>query len=141
MSDHLTGSGPQPLWFVPFHRRNEFIGRTSELTRAENELFNTGGYSKVAINGLGGMGKTRLALEIAHRTKTERASCSVFWIQATDLASFERDCLKIGQLLQVPGITDTKEDVKLLLKQYLGSDKAGEWLLIIDNADDEELWI
>lgn len=32
-----------------------------------------------------------------------------------------------------------EEDVKNLVRQHLSSDKAGKWLLIIDNADDEEL--
>ncbi|KAJ9615127.1 hypothetical protein H2200_001201 [Cladophialophora chaetospira] len=37
-------------------------------------------------------------------------------------------------------IADAKADVKVLLKEYLCSEKAGEWLLIVDNADDPDLW-
>ncbi|EXJ56530.1 hypothetical protein A1O7_06874 [Cladophialophora yegresii CBS 114405] len=133
-------TSPQPWWFVPFHLRDDLFGRASELVDVESQLFTPGQYRKVAIGGLGGIGKMRLALEVACRAKTKRPSCSIIWLQGTDLASFERDCLKVAQLLMLPHIPAGKEDLKLILKQYFGSEKAGEWLLIIDHADDEQLW-
>ncbi|KIX93064.1 uncharacterized protein Z520_11121, partial [Fonsecaea multimorphosa CBS 102226] len=129
-----------PLWIVPFERRDELVGRTSQLDRLATLLFAGHGYGKVAITGLGGVGKSRLALEMAHWAKAHRTSCSVFWIQGTNSSSFERDCRQIGQELNISQIDDAKADVKLVLKQHFDSKTTNEWLLIIDNADDMDLW-
>ncbi|KIW22744.1 uncharacterized protein PV07_11010 [Cladophialophora immunda] len=129
-----------PLWLVPFESKDKFVGRASQLDRLTKLLFPGDRYGKVAITGLGGVGKSRMALEMAYRTKKQRPSCSVFWIQATDSSSFERDCRQIGQELNIAQINDSKEDAKLLLKQHFNSERTNEWLLIIDNADDVDLW-
>lgn len=90
--------------------------------------------------GLGGIGKSRLALELAYRAQSDKSSRSVFWVQATDVAAFERDILEIGKMLKIPGIDDDKADVKSLVRQWLNSSAAGKWLMILDNADDESIW-
>jgi tetratricopeptide (TPR) repeat protein len=108
----------------------------------EEKLFQPHGHppSRVAVFGLGGMGKSRTAVELAYATKNQRPTYSVFWVQATDHLTFEKDILEIGKTLNVPGIQDEKADVKNLVKQYLSQDSAGNWLMILDNADDEGIW-
>ena len=138
-ADPVIDSHPA-VWLVPFDRTDELVGRQAALETLEATLSAPSGQRKVALTGLGGIGKSRLALEFAHRTHLQRPSCSIIWIRGTNLASFERDCLRIGQALSVPQITDAKADAKMLLKQYLSTGQAGEWLLIIDNADDRDLW-
>jgi tetratricopeptide (TPR) repeat protein len=118
----------------------EFVGRSAELETLEESLFRPGGSHRHAIMGLGGIGKSRLALEIAHRIKSTRPTCSVFWIQATDVSTFETDCRQIGKLLQIPGLEDDKADIKSLVKQHLSHESAGEWLLVLDSADDAQIW-
>ena len=118
----------------------EFVGRSTELETLEESLFRPGGSHRHAIMGLGGIGKSRLALEIAHRIKSTRPTCSVFWIQATDVSTFETDCRQIGKLLQIPGLEDDKADIKSLVKQHLSHESAGEWLLVLDSADDAQIW-
>lgn len=129
-------------WRVPFGRNKQFIGRHSQL----EELFakldledSEDDCQRVAIAGLGGVGKTQIALEAAFRIQKASPNCSVFWISATSTASFEKGLLDIGQALQIPSINEDKADVKLLLKTFLSQESAGRWLLIIDNADDMEM--
>jgi tetratricopeptide (TPR) repeat protein len=62
-------------------------------------------------------------------------SCSVFWVPAIDIASFEQAYHEIGVKLGVPGIDDDKANIKLLVQRGL-SEMTSSWLMIIDNADD-----
>jgi anion-transporting ArsA/GET3 family ATPase len=39
-------------------------------------------YPSVALIGLGGVGKTQVALELAFWTKENETDCSVFWVSA-----------------------------------------------------------
>jgi hypothetical protein len=94
----------------------------------------------MAILGLGGVGKSRLALELAYQIKSERPEHLIFWIQATEQLTFEKDVLEIGRKEARSGIEDDKADIKNLVKQRLSDLSANKWLLILDNADDEALW-
>jgi hypothetical protein len=65
--------------------------------------------------------------------------CSVFWVSAVDVPSFEAAFLEIGRHYRVPGINEDNANVKSLVKVYMSQDVAGRWLLIVDNADDIEM--
>jgi len=91
------------------------------------------------IEGLGGIGKTQIVLEAAFRIRDQCPDCSIFWVPAVDVATFENAYLKIGRHLNLQGLEDSEVDVMLLVKEAL-EDSAWEWLLIIDNADDEKLF-
>ena len=96
---------------------------------------------KTAVFGLGGVGKTQIALELAHRTREKYGDCSLLWVPATNVESFQQAYLNIGQQLGIPGLEEERADVKKLVQQYLSQNKAGQWLLIFDNADDIDMWI
>ena len=54
---------------------------------------------RTAIEGLGGVGKTQMALEAAFRVSDQDQNCSVFWVPAVDITSFENAYREIGQKL------------------------------------------
>ena len=95
---------------------------------------------RTAIEGLGGVGKTQIALEAAFRVRDEHPDCSVFWVPAVDFSSFENAYREIGRVLKVEGIDEGKANVKALVKAALSRVNAGRWLLVIDNADDIDLF-
>jgi NB-ARC domain len=117
-----------------------FVGRSKEIEMLEMKLFQPRGCPKVAVFGLGGIGKSRIALEIADRTRSQRPTHSIFWIQAKDPLTFEKDFFDIGKKLEISGLEDEKADVKNLVKQRLSLESTGKWLIILDNADDEAIW-
>ncbi|KAL7906195.1 hypothetical protein GGI35DRAFT_117899 [Trichoderma velutinum] len=128
-------------WVVPFDQNPSFTGREFELQKVRQMLFTGRQIVKVAITGLGGVGKTQLALELAYQIGAEMKDCSVIWIPATSKESLEQAYLNAARLLSIPGWEDEKADIKKLVKDYLSSDSAGQWLLVIDNADDISMWI
>ena len=93
----------------------------------------------MAIYGLGGCGKSALALEFAYRALAIDARRQVFWVPAMSQESFELAYRDIGIRLRLPGITDDNADFKQLVKKALSSDRTGHWLMIVDNADDPEV--
>ncbi|KAL8660631.1 MAG: hypothetical protein Q9202_006376 [Teloschistes flavicans] len=92
----------------------------------------------LALVGLGGIGKTQVALELAYTVHKHRPEYSIFWVPAISAESFEQACRSIATQCCVA--SDSKdEDTKESVQRYLSSDRAGKWLLIVDNADDEEI--
>ncbi|KAK5054665.1 hypothetical protein LTR84_001557 [Exophiala bonariae] len=127
------------LWHIPFVHRDlpTLIGRAEEIQAIESLLFGPHPSGRAALLGLGGMGKTRVAIEIAERQRTKR---SVFWVQAKDIPSLESDYNAIAKLLKIPGLNTGDNDVRKLVPEYLDSHFDGEWIMILDNADDVDLW-
>jgi tetratricopeptide (TPR) repeat protein len=92
----------------------------------------------MTIYGLGGCGKSALAIEFAYRVATRRARL-VFWVPAISQESFETAYREIGARLRILGIADDNADVKKLVQTTLGSDDMADWLMIVDNADDHDV--
>jgi tetratricopeptide (TPR) repeat protein len=126
-------------FIVPFSQNDQFIGQELQLAELEELLFTSTQTTKIAITGLGGMGKSQLALELAYRTRLKYKNCSVFWIPANDLDSFHQACAHIAEKLKIPGWDNEKQDVKKLVQLFLSTESAGQWLVIYDNADHARL--
>ncbi len=124
---------------LPFPRDELFIGREDELRALEHFLLLPNIHQRMAIHGLGGCGKSALALEFAYRALANHARRLVFWVPALSQESFELAYREIGIRLCIPGVTDDNADVKILVKEALSSAKLGEWLMIVDNADNTEV--
>ncbi|OGM42265.1 kinesin [Aspergillus bombycis] len=125
-------------WMVPFRKNLRFIGRESEIAELERWIEKSQGPSRIAICGLGGVGKTQIALELAYRLQNRHSDYSVFWIPCTSHEIVEQAYMTLAQIL---GIHNAKPaEAKNSVKAYL-SQRTGRWLLIFDNADDIDMWI
>ncbi|KAK4220484.1 nucleoside phosphorylase domain-containing protein [Podospora fimiseda] len=134
--DQKQSTGP---WFyVPYPENESFIGRESILQKLQQQSMKPA--SKIALNGLGGIGKTQIALAHVywlHRTSPE---VSIFWVHAHNAEKFRQSFMSIAQECQIPGSFDPKVDILLLLKRWLERKESGRWLMVIDNADDTHLF-
>jgi tetratricopeptide (TPR) repeat protein len=124
-------------WMVPFARNPRFVGRQNEIDRLEKLIIHSRGPTKTAICGLGGIGKTQIALELAYRAREKVPGGSVFWIPCTSHENIQQAYLSIASSL---GMTNIKPaEVEEQVKAFLSREHSGTWLLIFDNADDMEL--
>jgi tetratricopeptide (TPR) repeat protein len=123
---------------VPFARSGSFVGRSSLLAQIREHCSSKGGH-KLTIYGLGGCGKTAIALEAAYELRDHNPLCAVFWIAAVSRESIELSFQEIGVLLNIPGILDQENNAKELVKARLSDETFGPWLLVVDNADDTSI--
>ena len=127
---------------MPVDRNEHFVGRNDMLTWLCERVPPAKGKDRcqrTAIHGLGGIGKTQLAVEAAYRTRDQDPECSIFWVSMVTANTFKTTYQDIGRKLQVPGINEDKADIKILVKGALADAAAGRWLLVLDNVDDCEL--
>ncbi|KAK4443239.1 TPR-like protein [Podospora aff. communis PSN243] len=115
-----------------------FVGREAELDTLRQLLFDDEKVRTAALVGLGGMGKTQVALQLAYWVKKSKPGYSVFWIPALSEATFEQACGDIVKKLAI-SLSSGDKDPKCLLRDYLNSPGAGNWFLVVDNADDHDL--
>ena len=83
--------------------------------------------------------KTRIALEYASYHENSD-SVSVFWIHASTAERMKKAYQEIAKEARLVGARDPKVDQLQLVKQWLEDEDSGNWVMIIDNADDENLF-
>ena len=125
---------------LPFPPNPFFTGRETELLLM-SQLFERNKRIAISqplsVSGLGGIGKTQLALEYAHQCYPN-VYHSILWANAADKASLETSYLSLAHLLKLPEEKE-KEVERIVQAVKIWLEKYPRWLLILDNADDLEL--
>lgn len=93
---------------------------------------------KLALVGLGGVGKTQMALELAYTVKERWPAYSIYWVPAVSEESLEQAYRDIATRCSI-ALNPTEEEPKRSVQRYLNSGLAGKWLLVVDSADDQEV--
>src|SRR5450755_2292645 len=138
------------LWNIPYPRNTFFLGRDELLARLHAQLQAgqttalsqpppTGqalAQSPQAISGLGGIGKTQLAIEYAYRYHQDYEA--VLWAPAENKESLISSYSALAALLKLPEQQAGDQEITIAaVKRWLQTHQ--KWLLILDNADDLEL--
>ncbi|KAJ5644622.1 hypothetical protein N7507_010633 [Penicillium longicatenatum] len=78
---------PSPLLTVPFLRDVDFVSRDKPLHQMREKNAVPG--SRIALVGLGGVGKSQLAIEYSYRIRADSLATWVFWVHASNEVRFE----------------------------------------------------
>ncbi|KAK5128140.1 hypothetical protein LTR08_004176 [Meristemomyces frigidus] len=125
---------PKPSSNVPFRRDPHFVKRTTLTDQLRAKLLVPAG--RAALVGLGGVGKSQLAIEYACQLRQQLPQTWVLWIHASNVARFDQSVGDVVDQLKIPGRKDTKADLLQLLRSWLRDEGKGSWLIVLDNADD-----
>ncbi|KAK2836980.1 hypothetical protein FQN49_006529 [Arthroderma sp. PD_2] len=121
---------PKPSSTIPFLRDRDFVVRESILNQI-NEKTTPGFWA--ALVGLGGVGKSQLAIEHGYRVREQSPETWVFWVYASNSARFEESYREIADRAKIPG-RDQSDNILKLVYDWLCRQN-GQWLIILDNAD------
>jgi Tetratricopeptide repeat len=146
----VQGAGIQNVYIVNSSRESETVvsvappfGQRNENLplRGRDELLSELACGNIVqriwvIHGLGGSGKTRLALEAAFRA--EERGVEVWWVPAVDPEALIAGMRAVGHRLGIAYEDLEHGDAADLIWQRLAV-KQDPWLLVIDGADDPQV--
>jgi tetratricopeptide (TPR) repeat protein len=137
LADTAQTKAPLPaIWNIPFQRNLNFSGRKEILADLALALRSgEPGAWKQALWGMGGVGKTQIALEYAYSHKPDYRV--VWWLRSEEASTLLSDYAQLAPKLYpesgpVADLNAARDAVKAWLQQN------EKWLLIFDNAQNPE---
>ncbi len=125
---------------VPYRRNAFFTGREDILTTLSTTLKNKQAAALTqaqAISGLGGIGKTQIAVEYAYRSADYYQA--MLWATASSRDALIADFVMLADLLGLPEKEEQDQNIVVrAVKLWLATTQTS-WLLILDNVDDLEM--
>lgn len=128
---------PPSRFMVPYARNRYFTGRNSFLEQIFDKLGasrkNDRYPGRLALFGMGGVGKTQIALEFVYRYRSSYDW--IYWISAASQGSLLDGYRKIAKEAKIKIPEDSQPiDLATSVLSWFGQNE--NWLLVIDNLDD-----
>ncbi|KAA2261763.1 tetratricopeptide repeat protein [Solihabitans fulvus] len=117
-------------------RNPHFTGRKDILARLRSMLVNSTKQTALlphALHGLGGVGKTQLAIEYVYRYAS--AYDLIWWVPAEDQTLIRTSLAALGSAMGLPESTDLSRTVDAVLDTLRTGQRYPRWLLVYDNAN------
>ncbi len=120
-------------FIVPFPRNPDFVGRDVDLARLHASLSGPGpvGIRPAGLTGMGGIGKTQLAVEYVYRYQKSYPD-GIFWVNAAD--PLAQGLAQIGGRLRPEVRTEPSE--RQLQVAFEELNRRRDALLVFDNLED-----
>jgi tetratricopeptide (TPR) repeat protein len=137
-SDAIFVVGPAIMGGLPPQNPN-FTGREKMLDDLREALrqHNRAAVLPHTLHGLGGVGKSQLAIEYARRFQADYEL--VWWIPAEDEVSTRRSFVSLARRLSLPESNDWTYTVETVLDNLRIGRPTPNWLLIYDGAEDPSM--
>ncbi|MCJ1418783.1 hypothetical protein MMC32_005134 [Xylographa parallela] len=127
----------QTPFMVPFSQDNHFVAREDIISDIDRILETE---QRVALTGIGGVGKSQIAIEYCYRYRSKYPDRSILWVHASTFERFDQAYKDIGRKLKLPGWNDTKTNMLQAVSDWLTDEDHGRWLIVLDNADDVDIF-
>ncbi|KAH7363813.1 hypothetical protein BKA65DRAFT_122788 [Rhexocercosporidium sp. MPI-PUGE-AT-0058] len=131
---------PQPIkmtdrsfYEVPNRRVDCFVGRKDVLRRIEEGSISDVGPRIFVLRGLGGQGKTQIALEYCLRAKNRDVQ-AIFWVDSTSEESVKKSFQTIAAKLKGTDSVSTGDETPFILETF--REWPNPWVMVFDNYDD-----
>ena len=134
----IRGSGKQAIWGgVPLRNVN-FIGRKEMLEALHDQLSASTTTAVVpgALHGMGGIGKSQIAIEYVYRHSTDYDL--IWWIPSEERQGIQNSLVELAQRLELPVERSVDTAVPAVLEALSIGEPYRRWLLVFDNADEPE---
>ena len=125
----------------------QFVAREEELARIHKVLRHGSGRRTAVVYGLGGIGKTQLAVAYAKRHRDDYSA--VFWLNARDEITLKQGFVIVAKriLREQPSVVYVANAVQSrdfdetvgAVKRWFDQPKNNRWLIIYDNYDNPAL--
>ena len=129
---------PLPYLFnVPLERNPAFCGREELLSQTEEELRSDHSLAITqAFHGLGGVGKTQIALEFIYRHQSKYRL--IWWLRAEfAFKTLLDDYKELARELGIGNAKMNNSDVRNEVRRWLETNR--RWLLVFDNVESPDL--
>ncbi|KAL8896345.1 MAG: hypothetical protein Q9207_007750 [Kuettlingeria erythrocarpa] len=135
-------SGQIPFCVLPVARNRRFFGREKILAEIDDQLQpgkKSGSIRSLAIHGLGGVGKTQIALEYAYSKQAELDA--VLWVPAENTLALQQGFTKIAvDGLKLPNANPQSHQENMLLVVAWLQQTSAKWLLVFDNVESHQIF-
>jgi tetratricopeptide (TPR) repeat protein len=128
----MIAQSPAKLFEVPYQRNPYFTGRRDFLESLRARLTAArAGTRRAVICGMGGVGKSQVALEYVYRHQDDYRM--VWWLSAEDVTSLGFGYARLAQRIGMRNAADASLDqIRHHVRRAL--DESDDWLLVFDNV-------
>ena len=139
--DLVGRSDKKPIRMIPFTRDKDFTGRKEIVQKLLDGIENqVPTYQlRAGLVGMGGVGKSQIAIEFAYRLREVKPRHSIFWIHASTGARFVQEYQELAILVNI-SIPEQSTILDTVFR-WLSDEDNGPWCLILDNVDDDTVFI
>ena len=128
---------PKTFYQLPNHiATSKFTGRQATLDLVQGLLgLDVEEQTRIALYGLGGVGKTQVALKVISWYQDTYPQRSIFWLSGRNSAAFRESLSNAAVLCGLVRQDDSTAQPLGQLYEFLAHEENGKWLVVIDNAD------